>query len=97
MLRVTSCMSMHYSLELEIGDYQEYGHLLFSKQYGSYSYCNCLHHTWYFFCSILTPLQAVCILIWYIVREIIENEEEKWYRYSRASLIMVLTQVVIYF
>ena len=45
--------------------------------------------------SILTPLQAIGILIWYIVREIIENEEEKWYRYSRASLIMVLTQVAI--
>ena len=45
--------------------------------------------------SILTPLQAVGILIWYIVREIIDNEEEKWYRYSRASLIMVLTQVEI--
>ena len=43
--------------------------------------------------SILTPLQAIGILIWYIVREIIENEEEKWYKYSRASLIMVLTQV----
>ena len=43
--------------------------------------------------SILTPLQAIGILIWYVVREIMENEEEKWYKYSRASLIMVITQV----
>ena len=44
--------------------------------------------------SVLTPLQAIGILIWYIVNEIINNEEEKWYKYSRASLIMVLTQVI---
>ena len=44
-------------------------------------------------CSVITPLQAIGILIWYIVNEIINNEEEKWYKYSRASLIMVLTQV----
>lgn len=43
--------------------------------------------------SILTPIQAIGILIWYIVSEIVDNEEEKWYKYSRASLIMVLTQV----
>lgn len=58
--------------------------------YGSF------YHIWYVtvdICSILTPLQAIGILIWYVVREIVENEEEKWYKFSRASLIMVLTQV----
>lgn len=51
----------------------------------------------YPFCSILTPIQAVGIIIWYIVNEIINNDEEKWYKYSRGSLIMVLTQVTIVF
>ena len=45
--------------------------------------------------SVLTPLQAIGILIWYVVREIIENEEEEWYKFSRASLLMVLAQVVL--
>lgn len=43
--------------------------------------------------SILTPLQASGILIWYIVREISENEEEKWYKFTRGSLFTVLTEV----
>ena len=45
--------------------------------------------------SVLTPLQAIGILIWYVVREIIENEEEEWYKFSRASLLMVLAQVIL--
>ena len=42
--------------------------------------------------SILIPLQATVILIWYIVNEITKDEEE-WYKFSSTSLIMVLTQV----
>ena len=51
--------------------------------------CVCVH-------SVITPLLAVGIIGWYIVNEIINNDEEKWYKYSRASLIMVLTQVLFY-
>ena len=47
----------------------------------------------YYHDSILTPIQAIGILIWYIVNEIVNNEDEPWYKFSRASLIMVLTQV----
>ena len=43
--------------------------------------------------SILIPLQAIGILIWYVIDEIIKDEEEKWYGLSRTSLLMVLTQV----
>ena len=45
-------------------------------------------------CSVLTPLQAIGILLWYIILEIVDNEDETWYKYSRGSLIMVLTQVM---
>ena len=44
--------------------------------------------------SVLTPLQAIGILIWYVVNEIVDNEEEKWYKFSRASLITVITEVM---
>ena len=45
--------------------------------------------------SVLSPLQAIGILLWYIIREIVDNEDETWYKYSSASLIMVLTQVIM--
>jgi len=48
-----------------------------------------------FLYSVLTPLQAIGILLWYVIREIVDNEDETWYKYSRASLIMVLTQVMM--
>lgn len=54
-----------------------------------------LPRIWVFMIYILTPIQAVGILIWYIVSEIIDNEEEPWYKFSRASLIMVLTQWIV--
>ena len=46
--------------------------------------------------SVLTPLQAIGILIWYIVNEITDNEEGEWYRFSATSLITVLTEVSSY-
>ena len=46
--------------------------------------------------SILTPLQAIGILIWYIINEITNNEEGEWYRFSTTSLTTVLTEVSSY-
>ena len=46
--------------------------------------------------SVLTPLQAFGILIWYFVNEITDKEEGKWYKFSTTSLITVLTEVTIY-
>ena len=44
--------------------------------------------------SVLIPLQAIGILIWHIVGEI--ETEEKWYKFSKVSLITVVTQVMLY-
>ena len=43
--------------------------------------------------SLLIPLQATVILIWYIVNKITKDDKEEWYKFSSTSLIMVLTQV----
>ena len=45
--------------------------------------------------SVLTPLQAFGILIWYFVNEITDKEEGEWYKFSTSSLITVLTEVTI--
>ena len=50
-------------------------------------------HVYLLSCSIVCPIQAFGILIWYIVYEIVENDDEKWYKFTRGSLLMVLSQV----
>ena len=45
--------------------------------------------------SVLTPLQAFGILIWYFINEITDKEEGEWYKFSTTSLITVLTEVAI--
>ena len=44
--------------------------------------------------SVLTPLQAFGILIWYFVNEITDKEEGEWYKFSATSLITVITEVL---
>ena len=74
---------------LEIGDYPEYG----QSQSGTLYKYLALYMVIILHCSILTPLQAVGFLMWYVVIKIVDDEEEKWYKFSTSSLIMVLTQV----
>ena len=41
--------------------------------------------------SVISPIQAVVILLWYYTWEIVDEDE--WYKFTGESLIMVFSQV----